>query len=261
MPILVLSPRFTPYSITLARAAHASGWQVERLHRWEPTKELQKSAAVIYGEPLFAAAIAEALSVVLLEPPFDWLTRLSQDWTKREVSMSTLEKARRLSGPAFIKPAEDKSFPARVYKRGLEASDLLPKDLPVLTSEPVTWRSEFRCFVMEGKVVAISLYSRYGELAQAEDGSWPAAPHELEQARAFASYMLEENHHEIPPAVVIDVGIIEGRDWAVVEANPAFSAGIYGCDPEVVLNVVQRSCVRHSDLSSADTRWVITRSE
>jgi hypothetical protein len=43
--------------------------------------------------------------------------------------------------------------------------------------------------------------------------------------------------------VVLDVGIIRGEGWAVVEANAPWGSGVYGCDPDQVLRVVQRACM------------------
>jgi hypothetical protein len=53
---------------------------------------------------------------------------------------------------------------------------------------------------------------------------------------------ISEKDVVLPEAVVIDVGIIEGRGWAVLEANAAWCSGIYGCDPAEVLRVVERAC-------------------
>ncbi|MBV6626222.1 MAG: ATP-grasp domain-containing protein [Rivularia sp. (in: Bacteria)] len=43
--------------------------------------------------------------------------------------------------------------------------------------------------------------------------------------------ILSDNRVEIPSATVIDVGVIKGRGWAVVEQNAAWGAGLYGCNP------------------------------
>ena len=40
-------------------------------------------------------------------------------------------------------------------------------------------------------------------------------------------------------ARTFDVRIIEDRGWAVVEQNAAWGSGIYGCDPEQVLEVLR----------------------
>jgi hypothetical protein len=38
--------------------------------------------------------------------------------------------------------------------------------------------------------------------------------------------------------VVVDVGFIDGRGWAVVEFNAAWGAGLNGCDPDKVLPAI-----------------------
>lgn len=46
---------------------------------------------------------------------------------------------------------------------------------------------------------------------------------------------------DLPRAAVIDVGVIAGRGWAVVEQNAAWGSGIYGCDPQQVLEVLRHA--------------------
>ena len=55
---------------------------------------------------------------------------------------------------------------------------------------------------------------------------------------------------------MIDVGRIEGRGWAVIEANPAYGSGIYGCDPQKVLEVVNRATIKASDIQDCDKPWI-----
>jgi hypothetical protein len=201
---------------------------------------------VLYGEPLFAAAVAEGLGLSLLEPPPAWLAGLPPELTRRSVRFTTLAEARGLAGPAFIKPAEDKCFPAVVYVSGdrLPGEDVLPGATPVLVAGPVDWQVELRCFALDGEVLTLSPYWRDGRLAQTEAGSWPAPEEELRGAREFATVVLRDPRAALPPAVVLDVGVICGEGWAVVEANAAWGSGVYGCDPDQVLRVVQRACVR-----------------
>src|SRR5207302_388924 len=89
-------------------------------------------------------------------------------------------EARGMPGPLFVKPAEEKCFPARVYAAGheLPGDDVLPGSTPVLVSEPVDWELDVRTFALDGQVLTLSPYWREGRLAQAEDGSWPATEHE-----------------------------------------------------------------------------------
>lgn len=261
MPTLVLPPRYTSDTARLWKAALAAGWKTERLLSLRASLCLQDRTVALYGEPFFAAVVAEQLNLALLEPALDWLVQLPHGYRQRDVEFTTLQDARKESRRAFIKPADDKSFPARIYESGqdLPPTDALPDSTPVLVSEPVQWESEFRCFVLQGNIVTLSVYMRDGSLAQAEDDSWPASSAEIKQAAQFAADVVAKSGVAVPPSVVIDVGIIAGRGWAVVEANPSWGSGLYSCDPAEVLKVVARACVPREKLTVEDQLWLITR--
>jgi hypothetical protein len=257
MKTLVLPPRYSPDSIILARTAAEQGWAVERLVGWNAPSWLADQELVLYGEPLFAAVVTEPLGLALLGPVPDWLTTLPEHLRLRTVQFTTLEAARMIDRPMFIKPAEDKCFQARVYQSGAElpTDELADGTTPVLMAEPVEWTVEWRCFVLDGKVLTSSPYWRDGRLAQKADGSWPATPDERDQALGFAEQVLGCRESSLPPAVVLDVGQIRGKGWAVVEANPAWGSGLYGCAPASVLRVVERACLCRSRLDEGDRRW------
>ena len=259
---LILSPRFTPDSMALRNAALELGWDVERLRTWRPPNALLGRDAVPYGEPLFAAVVADALQLALIEPQLSWVAGLPFDFRRRDVQFTNLAAARTIDRPAFIKPADDKCFQARVYTMGSELpeSESLSAMSPVLVSDPVYWESEFRCFVLERRVVAISIYSRSGDLVETGDGNWPASASESQGALDFAELLLQDARVTFPPAGVLDIGIIRDRGWAVVEANACWGAGIYGCNPSSVLQTLARACVQRAALAEADRQWVITRS-
>ena len=99
------------------------------------------------------------------------------------------------------------------------------------------------------------------ELAQTEDGDWPAAEEEVKEARDFYTDLLGTSEVKLPPGVVVDIGKIKGHGWAVVEANPAWSSGIYGCDPSLVLPVVASACISADAAVNAPLEWVISRVE
>src|SRR5262249_10095221 len=100
---------------------------------------------------------------------------------------------------------------------GIELPEIesLGAQSPVLVSDPVSWESEFRCFALEKRVAAMSIYSRDGDLVETEDGNWPASPSESKDARDFANLVLQDARLAFPPAGVLDVGVINGRGWAV----------------------------------------------
>ena len=113
--------------------------------------------------------------------------------------------------------------------------------------------------MLEQKIATLSVYSRNSTLAEDENGEWLASEQEIEAAIDFIQLILEDESVSMPPAFVLDVGEIKGRGWAVVEANPAWAAGIYGCDPIEILPVLQRSCIATDNLSEKDTQWQINR--
>lgn len=261
MPTLVLPPRYTDDSNLVRKAAIGAGWDVERLQGWRAPEWLRDADPVLYGEPLFAAVVADTLGLALLEAPFNWLTTIPHEWLRRDVRFMTLADARNESR-AFMKPADDKCFVAQVYESGNELPDsgVLPDTTPVLVSEPVNWSMEFRCFVFENQLATLSPYLRDGELCQANDGSWPATDDELKQATEFIGRVLADDRVDLPPAVVVDVGIIADAGWAVLESNAAWGSGIYGCDPARVLNVIRRACLQRDNVSVSDFQWLPVRS-
>jgi hypothetical protein len=259
---LVLSPRYTPDSIALSIVALEMGWTVERLQSWRPPTHLCNREVVPYGEPLFAAVVADTLQLVLIEPRLSWVAEIPFDLRQRNVQFTNFATARTQDHRSFIKPADDKCFPARVYESGTDLpSGGLEGSTPVLISDPVSWEIEFRCFVLEQQIAALSIYSRKGELAEDEYGNWPAADSESREAAQFANRVLHDARLGFPPAGVLDIGIIQNRGWAVVEANACWGAGVYGCDPRRVLETLSRACRRKNDLSESDRPWIVDRSQ
>jgi len=256
MPILLLPPRITDDSVRLWRAAVHCNWQTLRLGEWKAPADLDPHEIAVYGG--YFIALAKELGVSLLVPPVNWLARLPQDLTRREIRCTTLREARGFTDRAFYKPADDKCFLARVYENGsaLPGASELPDDVPVIVSEVVEWGVEFRCFVLDGEIVAVSPYLRNGKRVETDDGDFPAAPEEFRSAERFASEVIASSRAYLPPGVAIYVGYINGEGWAVIEANQAWGAGIYGCDPLRVLPVLRRVCVASDSIVEDDKRWV-----
>ena len=254
MPLLVLSPRYTSDSKALRAAAGRAGWKAERLGGWRAPERLRGQHVALYGEATFVEVIAAQVGVRLLDVAPEWLPGLPERHRRRGIGVSVLgDVRRRLSGPTFVKPADGrKAFEGKVYTvpDDLPGHDLLPDDTPVFVCEPVVWDVEFRCHVLEGEVVTMSPYLVDGELALSREGVWEAPDGDVREAKRYAEEVLAEV--PVPPATVLDVGRIRGRGGAVVEANAAWGAGLYGCDPEEVLKVLARSC----RTTAADRDWV-----
>ena len=237
MPTLILTPRFTEDAQALWRAANQLGWNVERLQSWQVPTELRLvPEPVLYLEALFGQTLAAQFGLQLLEPEIDWLPNLPAEFRQRQVSLTTLGGCRDLVKPAFIKPPNDKSFPAKVYT-GAALPHEYDEDTPILVAEVVVWEKEFRCFILNRQIRTISIYLRSGELQR--ELEFAATEPELAAAEAFLNRLLADERIELPRAAVVDVGIIAERGWAVVEQNAAWGAGIYGCDPVQVLEVLR----------------------
>jgi hypothetical protein len=73
-----------------------------------------------------------------------------------------------LTEPAFIKPPNDKSFPARI-DTGSDLPGEYEDDSPVLVAAAVSWEKEFRCFVLDRQPRTVSVYLRGGELQRRYD--------------------------------------------------------------------------------------------
>jgi hypothetical protein len=241
MPTLILTPRFTEDAQALWRAAGRLGWDVRRLTSWRVDEDMRAVPdPVLYLEALFGPTLAEQFGLRLLEPAVDWLPCLPEEYRKRWVYLTMLGQARTLAESAFVKPPNDKSFPARVYQ-GAELPREYDDDTPVLVAEVVVWEKEFRCFVLDRQPRTLSIYLRGGQLQREQD--FAHSETEEAEARGFIETVLADPRIGLPRAAVLDVGVIAGRGWAVIEQNAAWGSGIYGCDPEQVLQVLQFATV------------------
>ncbi|MEU5657137.1 ATP-grasp domain-containing protein [Streptomyces sp. NPDC047737] len=258
--LLALAPHRSTTATLLAGAARERGMDVSVL----PRDGLRAgpppgTRAHYYGGPLFADSALGGLGIALLEPAGSWLDGLPYAFTGRRVGCVPLSEARRASGPLFVKPPTDKSFPAAVYADGarlrLPGSPL--EDPLVQVSEVVTWVREFRLHLLDGEIRTGSQYAVHGRLDVA-----PLTGHGDEAAvRAFAARLVEGHGGSLPSGVVLDVGLMRGSDdagegrWAVVEANMAWFSNVYAGDPARALDVVLRAAGPRADIGEGDARF------
>jgi ATP-grasp domain, R2K clade family 2 len=255
MPTLLLPPRITDDSVKLWRAAIAANWQTLRLNRWHAPENLDPADIAVYGG--YFTAFANDLGISLIVPPNNFLATLPHEFTKRHVQLLPLAEARHLTHRAFYKPADDKCFLAKIYDAGAElpAPNELPDDVPVLISEIVRWQLEFRCFILDRKLITLSPYLRNHGKIETPDGEFPATDEEFSAATTFINALLATTTIPLPPTLVIDVGLTQDRGWAVIEANQVWGAGIYGCDPSAILPILRRACQPTATISDSDKQW------
>lgn len=262
-PLLLLAPRMTDDSKAIWKAALDLGWSIQRIQGWRVPEELlgTHQPLVIYGEPLFAEAVADQMGLVLLEPSLDWLTNLPREYLQRDIELMSLAQARRQPNKAFVKPADGKIFDPKVYSSGAElpGDDLVDADIPVLRSGIVDFRLEIRCFVQERRLVTLSPYWRNDQLAQNEQGLWTFLDDEEAAARIFAGQVLADPCVSLPPACTLDIGRLIDGSWAIIEANPCWGAGLYGCAPELVLNILSSAILPQTKIVAEHRPWISAR--
>lgn len=250
---LAVTPHAGPTRNLLAAEARRRGMDVVELAAPDTAATLRdRPGGHFYGGPALGAAVADDLGVALLEPPDDWLPGLGGEFTHRRIRATTLGEARGLPGPVFVKPPRDKTFPAAVYETGRALPDG-PDGMPVLVSEVVDWAAEFRLFVLDGEIRTGAQYASYGRLEVA-----PLKDHDQRHAvRDFVRRLLTEHGKDLPSAVVVDIGLVNG-EWAVVEANMPWFSTVYAADPARALEVTLRAAGPREAVRERDRIFVRT---
>jgi hypothetical protein len=262
MPTLLLSTWSLPGARALAEAARRAGWSA---HVWDeaPTSVLDDQR-VYHGGTDLALQVAQRFRLALLEPPLDLLARLPASLLLRDVQFARFRDLSRLRRPTFVKPADPlhKSFDAGVYRnvRDIRAPRGIDPAIPVLLAEPVEWLAEYRCFIREGQVVASSPYLSFGRPVWRPWGQGGEKAVPSRDALAVCGRLLGAQV-SLPPAFVVDVGLIDGKGWAVVEFNPAWCSGLLGADPARILGVLERACRNADALAAEDAAWVVDRTQ
>jgi hypothetical protein len=207
---------------SLADVWERCGGKVLRLARfWDPPA-LDPRFVRVYGSDTFCLVLKEKLGLQLSSPSDELIFAVPPRYIRRAIERRTLREAIEpaLTYPVFCKPVIPKQFPARIYTG---SDDLaaecrsLDGETVILVSEPVTFIAEARCFMLEGRVLDCAIY----------DGDADTS-----DAASAAAELLRDL--PAPRAVVVDMGLIPGRGWALVEFNAAWGAGLNGCSPELV---------------------------
>lgn len=265
MTTLIVSTMKLRAEQALADAAARLGWKTIALD--DAPDAGPEGRVVCYVSTEHAMATARRLGLVLLEPPLGLLAKLPEHLVRREVKFVRFQDLSRLKRKTFVKPADPlhKCFDVGTYSnpREIRAPRCAPHGIapetPVLISEPVEFLAEFRCFVCEGQVVASSPYLSFGRPNWKHWGQGGEKAVPSRAALDVCARLLKERSVTLPPAFVVDVGLIDERGWAVVEFNPAWSSGILGADPASVLRVLERACQSADLVTADDARWIVGR--
>lgn len=252
--LLITQPRVgvAHNEIIALQMATGSDWKVlPAATSWRIPDEVIAAGpkGVPYGSQLFCETVAQQMGWNLWAQPFDWLAKLPERFTKRQVDFMTLTEAKQINQNhrKFIKPADDKCFDAKIYYPGyFQPHELIETTYPTLVSDVVSWDLEYRCFVGKdaqyGDYVtfAWSNYIFHGEINNSK--MHRMIPGDLDHILFFMTDLLDYCYKEgLAGPCVIDVGVIPGKGWAVIETNPAWASGLYGCDPGEALKVMEQA--------------------
>lgn len=207
----------------LAEAFAQGGGEVHRLGRfWDPPV-FEPATVCVYGADSFCLVLQQKIGFALCSPADDLLLRVPPRCLHREIAQGTLAEAM-AALPAFVKPVTPKQFRGVVYGSTEELEEEcrgLAPDTAVMVAEPVKLTAEVRSFVLDGRVLDAAVYEGEGVVGD---------------AIAFIGEVVQAV--KLPRTVVVDVGFVAGRGWAVIEFNAAWGAGLNGCDAVKVLPAV-----------------------
>lgn len=134
--------------------------------------------------------------------------------------------------PFFVKPAVTKVFPAQIChteKEWKELYESLPDDTELIISEVVNFVSEWRVYVLEGKILGIFNY--------------------LGEAYTFPNIKvinkIIQEFKQAPIGYSLDVGVLDDGETAIVEINDGWSLGNYGLSPQLYTRLI---CARWREI-------------
>lgn len=154
---------------------------------------------------------------------------------KRNIYISTLGEVRlnKIKYPFFMKPLDIyKIFNGKVLTSEFDLNtipNLLSDDIKVLISDVVEFKSEYRCFILNGELVGCKNYT----------GDFTVLP-DFELIRRSIS-----QYKNSPSAYTLDFGITEDNNTELIEINDGYGFGAYGLNPIIFCKMIAR---RWSDI-------------
>ncbi|WP_126653998.1 ATP-grasp domain-containing protein [Chryseobacterium aureum] len=240
--IIALSPMYTEDSNNLKKASLNSSYTLNRFNaKWNIPEEFRSDVIGVYGEDIYAEIVAEQCNLTLTKPDDSLLSKISEEFTKRKILYGKLKDFEHEEN-IFIKCSDFKSFKAGVYQKitDIKGFDSLDQEITVFTSEVVEWELEVRCFVLNNEIKTFSSYWRNDAFDTNE-----LSEREKKDLFTFFESFIQKYSSTLPAGIVLDFGIIKGKGWALIEANPAWCSGLYACDAKAALEVIVKSCIKN----------------
>jgi len=174
-----------------------------------------------------------ALHNILIEndikiPEVHNITQIGKQAYARNVFTSTIGDVRngQIKYPFFIKPLEQfKLFTGFVCKTEFDLfriPNMFSDIIPVIISEVVEFKSEYRCFILNEKLYGCKNYT--GDF------------------KLFPDFNFIENaikmYKNSPSAYTLDFGILSYGDTELIEINDGYGFGAYGLNPIVFCKMI-----------------------
>jgi hypothetical protein len=166
-------------------------------------------------------------------PPIQCYPEALRSFLQRRVWKSDLGSIERaiLEGEmraCFAKPERNaKKFTGKVFAGPDDFYGLarITRREPLLCSEPVKWKSEYRVYVIAGNIVATDLYN--GDEKE-----------KLDEAVVQSAVDTFQASGEAPAGYAADFGVIADGKTALVEVNDGFALGAYQISAELYTNLL-----------------------
>jgi hypothetical protein len=115
-----------------------------------------------------------------------------------------------MTSPAFIKNVDI----VKGFVGETPTNEVIPEG-NYLVSELVPIDAEYRCFVMDGKILDVRRYS----------GNYLSPVPDYPLLKSMV-----KDFRDAPPAWTLDVGVSEERGTFIIECHHFYSIGLYGCN-------------------------------
>lgn len=200
-------------------------------HQWKPFQVsdiLQQKLKINEGDLLVGNIPVVRLAIEqqgkIPPEPFDY-PKCLHSFLGRKVQKTTFSNAWKLLGqedekngfpnPLFIKPVPQKSWTGKVFRsfKDLITLGSIDGDFPVWISTPVKFETEYRCYILNGRLEAIKHYN--------------GNPFLVPDREVVENMVQNMNDHESIVAYSLDVGVSDGKTL-LVEVNDAYALGNYG---------------------------------
>lgn len=190
------------------------GWEI-CFYEGNPPENLSREDVVIG----FITQIKMALINLGIEPPteLDYPEEI-QSYLGRKIWQDSLHNVYNSPEmwPVFVKPVKGKQFDGKLITSlkdliGLGSQD----DRKIWCSEPMNFKSEYRCFIKYGKLIDVRRYK----------GDFRLLPNFNVVENCIKDYTTQPN------AFTLDFGVTDQGTTALIEVNDGYAMGSYGLTP------------------------------